>query len=79
MSPVVGVFAVVAFFDNAHVVINIVGVLQSLARAHEFGLGVRIPSFKLGDGRFRDHHAGRIRSERGLRQTVYGKRPTLAD
>ena len=39
-QPVVGVAAVVAVFDDAHIVVDGIGILQGLARAHEFRLAM---------------------------------------
>src|SRR6185437_16727683 len=54
-QPVVGVAAVVALAHDLGVAVNGVGVLQRLARAHEFGNAVGIPAVELRDGGFADH------------------------
>ena len=62
-QPVVGVAAVVAVFDDAGIVVDGIGILQSLARAHKLRLAMRIPADKLGDGSFRDHDSGGVHGE----------------
>src|SRR5208337_570147 len=59
-EPVVGIASVVTLLDDAHIVIDRIGVLQGLAGAHELGLAVGVPAFELADGGFGDHDAGRI-------------------
>src|SRR5581483_2787000 len=62
-QPIVGVPAVISFFNNLDVIVDAVRVLQSLAGAHELRLAIWIPSFKLRDGSLRDHHSSGIDSE----------------
>src|SRR5208337_4560987 len=62
-QPIVGIPAIIAVEHDSGVLVDGAGVLQCLSRAHEFGLAVRIPTFKLADGRFRHHQSVTVDSE----------------